>query len=84
MDELMSSDLHCRVSGSDDMRVFLDLGSTPLADALVKPDKLDVPEDRFPLQVAFCPDSTLVQITEEVPEEKLFVDRKSTRLTPVT
>jgi SAM-dependent methyltransferase len=66
--------LRCRVSGSDDMRVFLDLGVTPLADALVRPERLDQPEDRFPLQVAFCPDSYLVQITEEVPAHKLFVE----------
>jgi SAM-dependent methyltransferase len=53
---------------------FLDLGRTPLADALVKPDELDGPEERFPLEVAFCPGCSLVQILEEVPAEKLFVD----------
>ncbi len=64
----------CAASGSSDLRVFLDLGVTPLADALVRPEDLDSPEDRFPLQVAFCPESALVQITESVPAEKLFVD----------
>lgn len=64
----------CRASGSSDLRPFLDLGTTPLADALVRPDDLDEPEARFPLALAFCPDSALVQITEDVPEDQLFVD----------
>lgn len=64
----------CRSSGSTDLREFLDLGVTPLADALVRPEDLDGPEARFPLALAFCPDSALVQITEDVPEDRLFVD----------
>ena len=64
----------CRASGSEDLRVFLDLGSTPLADALVDPADAGAVDERFPLQVAFCPESALVQITEDVPAEKLFVD----------
>jgi len=65
---------NCRASGSSDLRPFLDLGITPLADALVKPSDLERPEARFPLQLAFCPDSALVQITEDVPADQLFVD----------
>jgi len=65
---------NCRASGSDDLRPFLDLGITPLADALVRPDDLQKPEARFPLQLAFCPESALVQITEDVPADQLFVD----------
>ena len=64
----------CRSCGSNGLLPFLDLGITPLADALVRPDKVGEPEDRFPLEVAFCPDCTLTQILEEVPPEKLFVD----------
>jgi SAM-dependent methyltransferase len=64
----------CRASGSTDLKEFLDLGITPLADALVKPDDLDGPEARFPLTLAFCEESALVQITEDVPADQLFVD----------
>ena len=64
----------CRSCGETNLRLFLSLGKTLLADALVPPESVDGPEDRFPLDVAFCPDCTLVQITEEVPPEKLFVD----------
>ena len=64
----------CRSCGADGLRPFLDLGETPLADALVRPGDLAKPEPRFPLVVAFCPECTLVQILEEVPPEKLFVE----------
>jgi SAM-dependent methyltransferase len=50
------------------------LGKTPLADALVRPEAADDAEDYFPLDVAFCSNCSLVQILEEVPAEKLFVD----------
>jgi len=64
----------CRASGSSDLRPFLDLGVTPLADALVRPEDVGGYEARFPLELAFCPESALVQITEDVPAGKLFVD----------
>lgn len=66
----------CRGCGSPDPHQFLDLGETPLADALVDERINGHPglEERFPLQVAFCPECTLVQITEDVEPQKLFVD----------
>jgi len=64
----------CRSCGSEELLVFLDLGRTPLADRLVPPEKLDEPEPVFPLEVAFCPRCSLVQILETVPPEVLFCD----------
>ena len=66
----------CRGCGSSMLKQFLDLGETPLADALVNDEVLADPtlEERFPLVVAFCPDCALVQITEDVEPQKLFVD----------
>lgn len=64
----------CRSCGSSSLVPFLDLGHTPLADALVAPEAEGQTDERFPLEVAFCPDCSLVQILEEVPAEKLFVD----------
>lgn len=66
----------CRGCGSSGLRQFLDLGETPLADALVDEGIVAHPEleERFPLQVALCPSCTLVQITEDVAPGKLFVD----------
>jgi SAM-dependent methyltransferase len=64
----------CRSCDWAGLTVFLDLGELPLPDALVRPDQLDVPEPRFPLEVAFCQACSLVQILEEVPPEQLFVE----------
>lgn len=64
----------CRSCGSSDTEVFLSLGKLPLPDALLRPDQLDEPEPRYPLDVAFCPDCSLVQILEDVPPQTLFVD----------
>lgn len=72
----MSAILECRGCGSARLKTFLDLGRTPLADALVTDEVLADPsrEEYFQLSVAFCPECALVQITEDVEPEKLFVD----------
>ena len=62
----------CRSCGGGRLEVFLSLGDLPLADALLRDP--GEPEARFQLDVAFCPDCTLVQILEEVPPQRLFVD----------
>ncbi len=70
----MSAIERCRVTGSTDLQPFLDLGDTPLADALVDPDNRPENEAHFPLELCFCPESKLVQITHDVDPEVLFVD----------
>jgi SAM-dependent methyltransferase len=62
----------CRSCGSARLEIVLSLGLTPLANALLTSDQLDQPESRYPLDLAMCPDCTLVQITETVSPEKLF------------
>ncbi len=64
----------CRSCGDGGLRVFLSLGETPLADALLAPEDVARPEPRYPLDVAFCSTCSLVQILEEVPPHTLFVD----------
>lgn len=64
----------CRSCKTDHLRPFLDLGRMPLADRLVKPEGLDEWEPIYPLEVAFCPNCSLVQILETVPPEVLFCD----------
>jgi SAM-dependent methyltransferase len=46
----------------------------PLTDAYVVPGRLDEAEPRFPLDLAFCAQCSLVQILHTVPPEKIFVD----------
>ena len=67
-------DIRCRSCGSPALESFLDLGETPLADALVPAARVGQTDELFPLELAFCSECTLVQILEEVSPEKLFVD----------
>lgn len=57
-----------------DLQPVLSLGCTPLANALLTADQLERPEPAFPLDLVFCPQCTLVQITESVPPDVLFRD----------
>jgi C-methyltransferase-like protein/putative zinc binding protein/methyltransferase family protein len=52
--------------------MVLSLGTKPLANALLTPEQLVLPEPRFPLELAFCPHCALVQILETVPKDELF------------
>jgi SAM-dependent methyltransferase len=64
----------CRSCGHAGLRQVLDLGRVPLANALLTAEQLHEPEDRFPLELYFCPQCALVQIGETVPPERLFRD----------
>ena len=63
----------CRVCGEPDLEPVLDLGMMPLADRLV--DDPETEEPFFPLELAFCPGCSLVQILHTVDPEVLFADR---------
>lgn len=67
----------CRGCGSPDGRPLvpiLDLGLTPLANRLPTAGQLGEDEPTFPLDLVFCPNCTLLQISETVPPEILFRD----------
>lgn len=66
------SHLACRSCGHTELEPILSFGQTPLADALVIAEQLESPEITAPLDLVFCPNCTLVQITETVPPEILF------------
>ena len=68
----MQSAPACRSCGATSLIPILDLGSTPLANALLSRTQLNQPEASYPLKLVFCPGCTLVQITETVPPEQLF------------
>ena len=63
---------NCRSCGSDDLRIILDLGSHPIANALLNEEELTRPEARFPLAVAFCRSCALLQVTETIPPDILY------------
>ena len=61
----------CRSCGSYALKPVLSLGSTPLANSLVR--GLDEgPEPCYPLELVFCSTCSLVQINETIPPELLF------------
>ncbi len=62
----------CRSCGATELHPVLDLGRTPLANALLTAEQLTEPEAVYPLELVFCPACALVQITETVPPEQLF------------
>jgi SAM-dependent methyltransferase len=62
----------CRSCGGHDLHDVLDLGSTPIANALVEP--IDPPDrdERFPLAITFCASCTLVQLAHPLPADAIF------------
>ena len=59
----------CRACGSKGLSVFLSLGNLPLSDGFLAAAGEAA---LYPLDVAFCPTCSLVQILETVPPETLF------------
>ena len=62
----------CRSCGQSGLKEILSLGRTPLANALLNEAELDFPETTYPLDLVWCPQCTLTQITETVAPEILF------------
>ena len=64
----------CRACRAPLTRTFVDLGSTPLANAFLSPDHLSRPEPSYPLHAFVCDRCFLVQVDQVVPPEVLFTD----------
>ena len=64
----------CRSCKKYELQIFLDLGDKPPSDRILTEKMLKQPEKLYPLEVAFCPHCSLVQILETVPPEDLFTD----------
>jgi nucleoside-diphosphate-sugar epimerase/SAM-dependent methyltransferase len=62
---------HCHSCNHDGLTPILDLGRMPKSDGLLSEANLGR-EERYPLQLAFCPDCTLVQLLNAPPPEELF------------
>ncbi|HWR26760.1 MAG TPA: class I SAM-dependent methyltransferase [candidate division Zixibacteria bacterium] len=63
----------CFSCGNNDLKSILNYGQTPLADRLLTEENLEEPEITAPLELVFCPECRLVQITESVSPDILFV-----------
>lgn len=57
---------------SPDLKTFLDLGFTPLADAFLSKERLNQPEVHYPLKVYSCQNCGYAQLSYVVPGEELY------------
>ncbi|MDE2101897.1 MAG: class I SAM-dependent methyltransferase [Patescibacteria group bacterium] len=64
--------LKCRSCGGKNLATVFSLGFMPLANAFLTKEQLEEPEQRYPLDLMFCSECTLVQIMETVEPEILF------------
>lgn len=64
----------CRACGAGPLAPILDLGPTPLANALLPAEALARPEATYPLALVLCPGCALLQLSVAVPPEVLFAD----------
>jgi SAM-dependent methyltransferase len=62
----------CRSCGSAHLELVLDLGASPLADRLLTKGDLGATEATYPLELLFCHDCGLAQISYTVPPAELF------------
>ena len=69
---MLNGSIHCRSCGLSNLEAVLSFGETPLADRLLTVEQLNDVEPTAPLELAFCPNCTLAQITETVAPEVLF------------
>jgi SAM-dependent methyltransferase len=64
----------CRICASDDLAVYLDLGTMPLVNRYLQSADETHSEPRFPLQIAFCRKCGLSQLTWVVDPRILYAD----------
>jgi SAM-dependent methyltransferase len=67
-----ASNTICRACGNGSLSPVLSLGLIPLAEVLLTADQLAEPEPVFPLDLAFCPTCSLVQLRDSVPPDVLY------------
>jgi len=62
----------CRSCSFEGLKQVISFGETPLADRLVRKDRLEEKDPIAPLDVVFCPNCSLLQISATVSPEILF------------
>lgn len=62
----------CRSCKGSALQCVMSLGNVPLADAFLSEAALSQPETRYPLNLTFCDDCSLIQIRETVAPDVLF------------
>jgi len=68
----LGADNACRLCGSRNTHLFVDLGMSPPCERFLTADQLDEMEPFFPLYCFVCADCFLVQLKEYVTPEEIF------------
>lgn len=69
---IAKSHTSCRVCGAENLIKYLDLGLMPLANNLEFTSQLAKNKEQYPLQVMFCPDCGLSQLSVIIDPKKMF------------
>jgi 2-polyprenyl-3-methyl-5-hydroxy-6-metoxy-1,4-benzoquinol methylase len=64
----------CKLCGAELSSPFLDLGMSPLSNALIEPERLSSRESLYPLQVFHCGVCGLVQVPDVESPDRIFRD----------
>ncbi len=66
----------CRACGSSKLKLGLDLGSLPLANSFLTPERAEdpTPEPRYPLRLFYCDNCGLIQLLDVVSEREMYDD----------
>ena len=70
---IMRGVTNCRICGSADLVKYLDLGMQPLANNLVASAQDAIDMERFPMQVLFCKECSLSQLSVVIDPGALFI-----------
>lgn len=62
----------CRICGNRDLKKILSLGQSPLANSLLSEQELKEKEEMFPLEIMYCNNCKLCQLSYVVNPEKMF------------
>lgn len=62
----------CLVCQGTDIKEFLDLGATALANQFLRPEQIQGSEPKYPLRAGFCHGCGHVQLLDTVPPEAMF------------
>jgi len=82
--ENINARVSCRMCGSKNLYVYLDLGSSPLANSYVLESDRSLPEFKAPLAIQLCEDCGLSQLTHVVNPELMFSHYLYVSSTPQT
>ncbi len=64
--------MKCRICSNENIVKFLSLGHTALANSYLSEKDLHKEENKFPLDLCFCPTCKVVQLMHAVPPDMLF------------